>query len=78
MTFLRAAVAAAVQKEFLAAANEGDRFAFQGREFYWLRHGRMTDTTVTPALQRQMSFGGEGTSRNTTTIRKLAAKYPPA
>lgn len=78
VTFLRAPVPAALQKEFLAAENDEDRMAFTGSEFYWLRHGRMTDTTLPQAVVRKMSFGGEGTARNTTTIRKLAAKYPPS
>jgi uncharacterized protein (DUF1697 family) len=74
VTFLRGLPPADVQSALLAAATDEDRMAFHGREFYWLRHGRMTDTTLSAAAQKLMAFGGNGTSRNTTTIRKLAAK----
>ena len=77
VTFLRTAADKALRETLLAASNEEDRFAFEGREFFWLRHGRMTDTTLTPAVVRLLSVGGEATARNMTTIRKLAAKYPP-
>jgi uncharacterized protein (DUF1697 family) len=77
VTFLRNAADQALRDALLGAANDEDRFAFAGREFYWLRHGRMTDTTLPPAVVRKLSVNGEGTARNTTTIRKLAAKYPP-
>ena len=77
VTFLRAPATQKLRDELLAAANDEDRFAFHDRELYWLRHGRMTDTTLSPAVVRKLSVGGEGTARNTTTIRKLAAKYPP-
>jgi uncharacterized protein (DUF1697 family) len=74
VTFLRALPPAGVQSALLAAATDEDRIAFHAREFYWLRHGRMTDTTLSASARKLMSFGGDGTSRNTTTIRKLAAK----
>ena len=74
---LRTLPAADVQERLLAEQNDEDRFAFGGREFYWLRHGRMTDTTLPPAIVRMLSVGGQGTARNMTTIRRLAAKYPP-
>jgi len=75
VTILRSAAPEDLRKSLLAAANDEDRFAFHNREFYWLRHGRMTDTTLPPAVVRKLSVGGEGTARNMTTMRKLAAKY---
>ncbi len=77
VTFLRVAPDASLRDALLGAANDEDRFAFGQREFYWLRHGRMTDTTLPPSVVRRLSVNGEGTARNMTTIRKLAAKYPP-
>jgi uncharacterized protein (DUF1697 family) len=77
VTFLRAAAPKSLRDDLLAAANEEDLFAFDGREFYWLRHGRMTDTTLPKAVVRKLSVGGEGTARNMTTVRKLAEKYSP-
>jgi uncharacterized protein (DUF1697 family) len=78
VTFLRGPAAPELRDDLLAAANDEDRFAVAGREFYWLRHGRMTDTTLPKAVVRKLSVGGEGTARNMTTVRKLAEKYPPA
>lgn len=77
VTFLKFPVPQERQAELLAAANDEDQFAFAEREFYWLRHGRMTDSTLPPRLLRQMSAEPEGTTRNMTTIRRLAAKFPP-
>lgn len=51
-----------------------DFFAIEGREMYWLRRGRLSDSTV--SLKELATVPGEaGTMRNVTTLRKLIAKY---
>lgn len=50
---------------------------FEGREVYWLIRGRFSDSRLTNALLEK-TIGMPATTRNITTIRKLAAKYTAA
>ena len=52
-----------------------DDFHIHGREVYWLCRTRMSEFAFTGALLEK-AIGMPATMRNTTTIRKLAAKYP--
>lgn len=56
----------------LSLQTEIDTFHVRGREAYWLRRGRISDSKVTPA-RLEKAAGGPGTARNITTVRKLAA-----
>jgi uncharacterized protein (DUF1697 family) len=78
VTFLKALPDEATQAQVLALRNPVDDFAFHGREFYWLRRTREQES-VTDRPQFAKAFGtqGLGTMRNLTTVRRLAAKYPP-
>jgi uncharacterized protein (DUF1697 family) len=58
-----------------ALATDNDRFAVDGREVYWLCRTVSTDSLV-PTNQLRKAVGPT-TSRNITTFRRLAAKYPP-
>jgi uncharacterized protein (DUF1697 family) len=51
-----------------------DDFHVYGREVYWLRRGRISDSTFSGALLER-ALGAAATMRNSTTVRKLAAKY---
>ena len=72
--FLAAEPDAAARKRVLGLASPVDAFRIQGRELYWLRRGRFSDSKMSGnALER--SLGQPATLRNVTTVRKIAAKY---
>lgn len=52
-------------------------FHGHGRELYWLRRAGQEVAPYSGA-QLEKALGAPMTVRNTTTLRKLAAKYPPA
>jgi len=56
---------------------EIDDLRLKGREVYWLcRTGQMGSKFSNAVLER--ALGLRSTMRNITTVRRLAAKYPPA
>jgi uncharacterized protein (DUF1697 family) len=75
--FLRAAPPPAIRRKIAAMSTKTDTFQIQGRELYWLcavplmqsiaAGGKLEKTVAMPA-----------TFRNVNTVRRLAAKYPPA
>ena len=75
--FLPEAPDAAAKRALSALRTADDDFHLHGRELYWLRRGRMSDSPVTGALLEK-KLGLPTTLRNATTVRKLAAKYPPS
>lgn len=54
---------------------ENDRLASIGREIYWLRNGRMSDTTLTPAEMSRIGSGQSTTMRNMNTVVRLLDKF---
>jgi uncharacterized protein (DUF1697 family) len=60
----------------MARETEIDAFRVEGREVYWLCRGRISDSAFSGAILER-TVGAPATVRNVTTIRKLAAKYPP-
>ena len=73
--FLKQPLDSPARKALLSLETETDAFHVRGREAYWLRHGRISDSKVTPA-RLEKAFGGPATTRNITTVRKLAAAVP--
>jgi len=71
VVFLKQPADAAVRKAILALRTATDAFQVRGREAYWLRHGRISDSKVTGA-RLEKAAGGPVTARNITTVRKLA------
>jgi uncharacterized protein (DUF1697 family) len=72
--FLGAAPAADVVRNVLALRTPSDELHVDGRELYWGRRGRFSDSEVTGATLERV-LGAPMTVRNVTTIRRLAAKY---
>lgn len=70
--FLREALTPAQRRALAALDTPTDEFSAVGREAYWLRHGRISDSKVT-GRQLEKALGGPFTARNITTVRKLAA-----
>ncbi len=50
-----------------------DELRVEGRELYWLARGRTSDSVVWRTPMEKV-LGGPATSRNVTTVRKLAAR----
>jgi len=73
VNFLRHAPDAATRKRILALSNDEDVLHLHRSELYWLRCGRMLDSTITDKEFRQAFGKGPNTVRNLNTVRRLAA-----
>jgi uncharacterized protein (DUF1697 family) len=63
------------KQKLLSCCGEFDDLHVQGREIYWLcRATRMSDSKFSGAVAEK-TLGMRATFRNSTTIRKIAAKY---
>ncbi len=60
-----------------ALRTEVDEFHVHGREFYWLARKKISESLVTGPQMSKAIGKVPSTNRNVTTVRKLAAKYPP-
>ena len=76
VAFLAAQPDSAATKNLFACQSETDEFHVHNREVYWLCRTRMSDSKFSGA--RLEKIVGPATLRNLTTIKKLAAKYPPS
>jgi len=67
---------AQAKQKLQACCGEIDDLHVQGREVYWLcRATRLSDSKFSGALLEKI-LGMRATFRNSTTVRKIAAKYP--
>lgn len=75
VAFLKEELSRDLAKKFIACSNNDDAFSVIGREYYWLRRGKMTDSKIweSPALKALKI--PTGTMRNMSSVRKLAAKH---
>ena len=72
--FLAEAPPAGAAARVEALATPVDEFRVRGRELYWLCRTKISEAQVKgPALAK--ALGTDTTLRNSTTVRKLAAKY---
>ncbi len=62
------------EQKLLALRTPVDDFHVHKREIYWLCRIRMSDSTFSGGLLEK-TVGLPATMRNTTTVKKLAAKY---
>ncbi len=76
IAFLHAPPSAQAVEKLLAAHTAVDDFRAHGSEVYWLCRTRFSDSMFSGALLEK-TLGMPATVRNSTTVRKLAAKYPP-
>ena len=72
--FLGSAPSAEARSKLMALRNPVDEFHVHGREMYWLCRTRMSESAISGALVEK-TLGVQTTLRNSTTVRKLAAKY---
>jgi len=70
--FLKRPLTTPAREALLSLHTATDDFHVRGREAYWLRRGRVSDSKVTGAKLEQ-AVGGPATARNITTVRKLSA-----
>lgn len=61
-------------RKLIALSCEADSFHVNGREVYWLRCGRFSDSEFSGALLEK-TLGLKATFRNSNTVRRIAAKY---
>ena len=73
VVFLKHPLDPEASKRIMALRSETDDFRAHGRELYWLSQRGAGGSPVAPVVGRIV--GKQGTMRNVTTVRKLAAKY---
>jgi uncharacterized protein (DUF1697 family) len=62
------------KRKVLSLATDFDDFHIRGRELYWLCRKRMSESEVSGAMLAK-ALGAQTTLRNSTTVKKIAAKY---
>lgn len=65
----------AAKKKLLTLTTKVDAFHVNGREVYWLCRKEFSESEFSGA-QLAKTLGMAATLRNSTTVRKIAAKYP--
>ncbi len=75
VTFLKAPIEDALQQRLATLETKTDVFAFANREQYRLVHGKLTTSDIPDATLNRAMKGLSGTTRNVTTVKKLATKY---
>ena len=73
VAFLKRAPGKQVAERLHGMRTDYDELLLRGRELYWLARGRMTDSKVWKTPMEKV-LGGPATSRNITTVRRLAAR----
>jgi uncharacterized protein (DUF1697 family) len=62
------------KRKVLALTTEVDEFHVYGRELYWLCRKKISESKVSGAHLAK-ALGMQSTLRNSTTVKKIAAKY---
>ena len=62
------------QKKVLALSDKANEFHFNKIEFYWLCRKNFSDSGIT-GKTLEKALGMETTIRNSTTIRKMVARF---
>ena len=77
VNFLYAPLPEEAVERLAALRTAVDEFHVHGREFYWLARKKISESLVTGPQLAKAVGKVPFTNRNVTTVRKLAAKYPP-
>ena len=64
----------AAKERLLLLATKFDDFHLHGRELYWLRRTKFSESEISGAMLAK-TLGMPATLRNSTTVKRLAAKY---
>jgi uncharacterized protein (DUF1697 family) len=78
VAFLDRRPPAGARRAVTALSNDMDRLAMHDREIYWHIRGKLMDSTIGMAGLEKALAPMPTTLRNVNTLRRLAAKYPPA
>jgi uncharacterized protein (DUF1697 family) len=73
--FLRDAATDVMRKRLNDLRSETDDFHTHGREIYWWSRGKMSESPLFTGTRLEKAVGVSSTMRNSTTVRKMAAKY---
>jgi uncharacterized protein (DUF1697 family) len=73
--FMAAEPGEAAKVKLSSLATKTNDFHLNGRELYWLCRSRFSDSEISGAMLAK-ALGVPATLRNSTTVKKLAAKYP--
>jgi uncharacterized protein (DUF1697 family) len=68
----------AARRGVTASSNDVDHLVVHNREIYWHIRGKLMDSTLGTAGLEKALGSVKTTLRNVNTVRRLAAKYPPA
>ena len=74
VAFLKKAPGSDARAAVAALRNPVDDLAVHERELYWLRRNYVGESMLAPSAFDRAKLG-DATTRNVTTVRKLAAKY---
>lgn len=74
ISFLPSKPKSDARKNVLALRTPDDDFHMHERELYWLRRGRLSDSTISGGTLEK-ALGMPATMRNANTVRRMAAKY---
>jgi uncharacterized protein (DUF1697 family) len=72
--FMAAEPSDAAKRKLLSLATKVDDFHLNGREIYWLCRKNFSESKISGALLAK-TLGMPATLRNSTTVKKIAAKY---
>ena len=72
--FLKGLPTKDARQKLLGFSNDVDEFSSNGREVYWKARRNVSESTFS-AAQLEKTLGMPATMRNSTTVKKLAAKY---
>jgi uncharacterized protein (DUF1697 family) len=75
VSFVGDAIQSDAESRILAHRTEYDEFHVRGRELFWLTHRKLSESTFTGVVLERALGGKPATTRNITTVRRLAAKY---
>ena len=75
IAFLQATPDPSLEQRLAALRTPVDEFHLHGREIYWFCLTRLSESLVS-GPQFEKTIGAPSTLRNSTTVQKLAAKYP--
>lgn len=72
--FMASEPSATAKEKLLSLATKVDDFHLNGREVYWLCRTKFSESEISGA-QLAKTLGMPATLRNSTTVKKMAAKY---
>lgn len=75
--FLAAPLMREAERRLMGFKTDVDDFHAHGREVYWLCRKRQSESTFSNVAMEK-ALGVRATFRGINTVRRLAAKYPPA